>query len=592
MPNAKQYYQNLEIKTNELKEKYENLRKEKETNPRVYFVEGEVKIEQEVAEGKLYNLYSCLVKRLPEEKKHELNEYLKPLFYGTQSNGQPTGRETSFKSKFEKELKAGRYDFEFFTFRLLSGNKAEIIDKIASNLSEKDIEEAINENEQYVSPNQKVEKVKILDKQVTAAKAYVESTETDPAKKQAILEELDLINELVITSNTELKTAKEDLEKNYESGRNKLYSNQVDSYIEKNKPESYKFLDRQCDDNSFINESKVSKNIEKFKETKNSIKLNLSEQNKKATLKVLKAIESMGIYDPKDDGNEQNTKIYGFRQIYDTQEAIREALESHDFSNLKVLRENYEKAIENMKELYSLVKEEFNPGPENAVGNLSNLRHEYVPFEFVEDVVTNATVSSLYNMLTIIKRLGCTPEEFVNDPIKYLDELREQIKNTDLNIDVRCKGKSIAEALSHPIFCSYIVDNKDYYPTYTFQRIFEGLKNREKDPMTQEELAYNAMFLGAFDTLFSTYSSGTRDKQSYMAPHYLNTEGVSTIANILLVNDEDRVYSKLRAHAHYDPKDDLTIIKPFDVKYNNFSKITQITESNCISKQYYPYFFC
>ena len=38
------------------------------------------------------------------------------------------------------------------------------------------------------------------------------------------------------------------------------------------------------------------------------------------------------------------------------------------------------------------------------------------------------------------------------------------------------------------------------------------------------------------------------------------------IANILLVNDEDRVYSKLRGHEHYDPKDDISIIKPFDTE--------------------------
>ena len=37
-----------------------------------------------------------------------------------------------------------------------------------------------------------------------------------------------------------------------------------------------------------------------------------------------------------------------------------------------------------MRELFKLVKEEFNPGPESTVGNLNNQREEYVPEEFVD----------------------------------------------------------------------------------------------------------------------------------------------------------------------------------------------------------------
>ena len=40
MNKAKQYYEALEQKTNELKSKYDKLRKEESTNPRVFFEEG------------------------------------------------------------------------------------------------------------------------------------------------------------------------------------------------------------------------------------------------------------------------------------------------------------------------------------------------------------------------------------------------------------------------------------------------------------------------------------------------------------------------------------------------------------------------
>ena len=36
-------------------------------------------------------------------------------------------------------------------------------------------------------------------------------------------------------------------------------------YIEKNKPESYKYLNRQMHDNSFVNEKAIAQNKEEFK---------------------------------------------------------------------------------------------------------------------------------------------------------------------------------------------------------------------------------------------------------------------------------------------------------------------------------------
>ena len=144
-----------------------------------------------------------------------------------------------------------------------------------------------------------------------------------------------------------------------------------------------------------------------------------------------------------------------------------------------------------MRELFALVKQEFNPGPESMVGNLNNHRHDYVPFEFVEDLPTNSTVSSLYNMLTVIKRLGCTPEEFVNDPAKQIHNFREMIKATNLNIDYRTQGKSIAESFAHSLYWKLSPNPIDAYGTGTVLRIMEGLRNRETDPALKEELSYH-----------------------------------------------------------------------------------------------------
>ena len=560
MNKAKQYFDDLFKNAAALKEKFNEIEKHAETDPQSNFIKNQAKLLANSAEAKYLDFYNLLIKRIPEDKKPEVNEYLKKLYFRNENI------KKHFKINYAKELETVKYEYELFPLIALAGDKSEIVENIASYLSEKDIEESINENKQFISKEERKEKVKLLDSEITEAKQFVEENETDAEKKKEILKELDLINETVIGANKEYKDRIDNCDKDFSSGRIMLNGQSLDSYLEKHNPESFKFLKRQHQDTCLVNEEEIKKNPEEFKKHATNVKLNLSEQHKQSTLKVLKAIEKMGIYNPNDNGNEQGTKVYGFRQIFDAQVAIRHALQQHDYSRLKELRENYTKAIENMKELFALTKKEFNPSPETMVGNLSNLRQDYVPYDFVDDIATNSTVSSLYNMYTIIKSIGCTPEEFVNDPAKYLSEYRENLKNHGLNIDERTNGKSIAEALSHPMLYSFMPNPDDLYPSYALPRIIEGLTNREKDPTIKEELHYNGVYFNGVDSLYVSYTTGYRQENSYMANHYLRTNGPQTIANVLLVNDEDRIYSKLRAHEHYDPKDDVTIIKPFDVK--------------------------
>ena len=80
--------------------------------------------------------------------------------------------------EYAKELKTTKYEYQLFPLAALSGNKAEITKNIASYLSEKDIEEVINENKQFVSKEERKEKVKLLDSEITQAKQFVEENET------------------------------------------------------------------------------------------------------------------------------------------------------------------------------------------------------------------------------------------------------------------------------------------------------------------------------------------------------------------------------------------------------------------------------
>ena len=155
MPNAKQYYDELFQSHKEFKEKLANLKNELKTNPRVHFTINKSERETENAEKKLYNFFSCLTKKIPEDKKKEVNEYLKSFYFKN-----PIAKQV-FESKFGEEFRtSGKLEYEFFTLDSFGRNKAEIIDKLSSYLSEKDIEDAIKENEQFVSPRIKKSKVK------------------------------------------------------------------------------------------------------------------------------------------------------------------------------------------------------------------------------------------------------------------------------------------------------------------------------------------------------------------------------------------------------------------------------------------------
>lgn len=557
---ADKYFNELENKQQELENDVEELDKKINTDPEVHFVIKQKKSYCDSHKDKLNNFYNCLIKKVPLQYQKELSDYLSP-FYLNSDNVK------YYFNKYSKPLVKNGFDAEYFKFSVFKGiSKKEIIEKVSSYIPEKDLQEAIEENENFIGKKLNKQKVKLLEDKVNNAKEYLETNEHDENKKKEILKELDLINNLVIGTNEEYRNTIDNRDPEFETGRNKLCYISVNNYINKNNPSSKKFINILESAGAYLNEDVVNENIEEFKKVKSEIKYTLSDKHKKSTIKILKAFEKMGIYDPIDNGNEQGTKVYGFRQIFNAHVAIEKALDNNDFSKLKELRENYQIAINNMNELFKIVKDEFDPNPKTMVGNLSNLRHSYVPYDFVDDIATNATVSGLYNTLTVIKTIGCTPEEFVEDPYKYLNDYRNTIKNNNLNIDTKAQGKSLPEVLSYAFFNKFYQDINDNYGSATLLRISEGLRNRENDEEKRDDLFYNSMLNYAVDSIVTTYATGGRERKSYYASHYLRNNPSGTIANALLVNDEDRVYSKLRAYEHYDINDDLTIIQPFDVK--------------------------
>ena len=99
MNKAKQYFDDLFQRATALKEKYNEIDKNSATDPQSNFIKNEAHFSFSLVEDKYINFYKCLVNRIPEDKKPEVNEYLKKLYFKS------AFIEKAFKTKYAKELK-------------------------------------------------------------------------------------------------------------------------------------------------------------------------------------------------------------------------------------------------------------------------------------------------------------------------------------------------------------------------------------------------------------------------------------------------------------------------------------------------------
>lgn len=547
-------YKKLKAEEKVLEQQVNEMWANRETVYENNFTYNKFNLEKEAISKKAINIYDVIIQKVPLEKREQLNEELKQICF------EDKRVERNFNQFIKKRVKDG-YDAAYLKINLFK-NPTEILDKIEAVIPENEIDNILKECDNYKIPSQAKVKVHLLDQKIQDAKQYLENQNIE--NKQEIIKELDLINEVVIGATAEHRDEISVSDGVKERGRNLLRYSRINEYIKENNPEGVKYIVPNDIGGSDFKEDVASNDIAGYNKMRGEIKYEISEKHKKSTLRVLKEFEKRGIYNPIDDGHETGIKVYGFRQIFDAQLDLAKAIENKDFSNLKQLRENYETSLQNMREIYAIVKEEFDPNPKNMVGNLENLRHDYVPLEFCDEIEINSTVSSLYNMYAIIRNVGCSPEEFVEDPYKYLNKFSEKAKLERLNIDKKAEGKSIAEVLAYASFNQLTPDAMNAYPSTSLMRASEGLANREEDMSLKSKLEYNASLSFSVDGNISKYNVNPRKQMSYCASHYLDNKSLNTIANILLVNDQDRQYSQLRGYNYYDIKDDISIIQAFD----------------------------
>ena len=422
----------------------------------------------------------------------------------------------------------------------------QLIDEVEEHLDDKTIDEIIDNEANYIppdidnTPNHPFKGIVEKSKQSDKFKSL------DSKTKEKVSKLLDEINEVVTSSPSHFTGSQSGFDRDYESARNKKTDKFLKDCIEDNNSmakEVFTYKDWVMDQRE-----DVTDNQEKIDYIK-SIKFKLDEDSKKKILKVWKKMDELNIVDA-GNGGEQGDKIYGFKKLLEARSELSKAIKNNNFDNLENLKNEYNRQLENVREMYKMVKEELNPAPEKMPGNLENIRNDDIPAEFKNDLPLNASFNGAYNAYSLVKNMGLTAEEFLNNLDKYINKsLDEPLRG--LEIDNYYKNESFERKIS----LAYGDTTEKGYNTHGVPRML-GLLNLFVD---DKNLKMNNEFALAV-TNGKIQLAGLNDLFTFK---YFAKDRTGTLTNVLLARPEDRDLMKLRP---YDGKtlDRLHSVKAFD----------------------------
>ena len=240
----------------------------------------------------------------------------------------------------------------------------------------------------YQSPQLTNFKVYPLKEQVEALKKKNAESMQDIEALNALNEELDRISDLVVTSTVQYSVANgDDVEKIY-SG---MIAKEVNECNQRNvRSDKYKHLGEYLDfapKNTLDDLKGTCEITAKHKEdihlhevfSREDVKLQIAEDKKEALRNIVKFMKSCGLLDRDQSMGESGEKIYSFNQIRAADERLKELLKSgsQDLNAYRAAREEYERALENMRQIYKMIEEQIKPTNEMMVGNVSSFRVNY-----------------------------------------------------------------------------------------------------------------------------------------------------------------------------------------------------------------------
>ena len=438
--------------------------------------------------------------------------------------------------------------------KLLNHVNAEGFREICAIVGEDVAERAWAEAQTYTPPAYDPTPLHPLENDVASLKEKLPGLVPDEEKRASLAADLDEINAMVTETN-----------ENY-SGQ---MTNKNTKYAHVENVRSYKDGIKLLNDGAFgmigghmkYDEGSKRFGMQDFlgngqlKNAMQSVEVRYSPAYKAKIIAILKRMDELGLVPENSTGKEEGQKIYGFSKLVEAQTVLKTAIKEGDVEHIPQLKAEYVKQTENMRELYAMVEDAIPDDNRRVPNNVDNMRTKFIPAEFKKSVSTNSNLNALWITLSFIKQSGTTIEEFVEKPISYLRNLiTKQFEK--IAPEKRFEGMDLHQVL---VSEAYVIDSDNQANWLGTLRAMEMVYG---DPEFQ---AYNQTAVRVLE-----------QELSLAVPHaqtFIDIGGADnnrqTLANLFLVNDEDRDYAKMPTDPNKSA-DGFTEYPPFDpVKYLN-----------------------
>lgn len=236
---------------------------------------------------------------------------------------------------------------------------------------------------------------------------------------------------------------------------------------------------------------------------------------------------------------EKGGKVYGFVNLYNAHNKLVGAIEGDDLDAIRGAKAEYNRELENMRGLYALIKEQFNPDDNMMVGNITSYRESWLPNEFKNDLPVNIYVSALYNLNATLQNNNVSLDELFEDPSNAFFKVMKNM-SAKLMPDAHMSHDSISDAIAT------ISEGKNtgYFTQLGLPRNLEFLHSMTFHEKEYEQNALAMMLLQTYSIYITNLGyTSTFSKME----NYLDKNAAETIANIMLVNPEDRDYNRFKA---------------------------------------------
>lgn len=499
------------------------------------------------------HLYCNIMSKIPAEKREDVYAFMKSAFIERHSNSVFQMLEKTFKQdayNVNKSQEVLDHVLFYKCSQVLhnSGLYEKFINAAAAVIPAKDLEDILTDIDTYLPNQTNNNRVRYFKEDIDRIKAENEKNIADQQKLAELNEELDKVEGTVITSTVEYSVAQGDsVEKIYEAKRGERLDILHNSMLEQNEYKHYgDYFRNATATNKFFGVRAVRPkhygNVNMAKEfCKDEVKFVIPEKVQRGLEKVINLMKEKGMLGYNVNSGESDMKAYGFVQIFDATERIREAIESNDAERIREARENYEQALSNMREVYKTIKEELAPTYDNLVGNISSFRETWVPNEFKDDLLLNSLTNGIFNLAMSLENNGVTLQSLFDNTNETVFELMKGYASKATPHDRLSQHESFSESL----FDAVKGDEKDSpYPRVGVGRNLELLSQLSYGYDEYEKNAFSAMLMQSYDgyVLSLSQSSKQASVRGYMwkNPH-------ETVANMFIVEPEDRDYNKLRA---------------------------------------------